>query len=145
MSVTFPEISSESQKQIIETGFEFMQALITAYGDSRATEIWDSFTVAIDPDIRHEMLIAMLKGRGNLGKTISLDEINTASSAGAGYNSGLIETIKALRWVSGMGLKEAKDTAEAVRDHGPVRVELKSSISRAEAMRCLRDAGCKAS
>ena len=145
MSVTFPEISGSQQKEIIETGFEFMRALISAYGDERATEIWDSFTDAIDPDIRREMLLAMLKTGGNLGKTISLDKINPGTAGN--ITSGLVASIKALRTVvaGGMGLKEAKDLVEFVRDSGPQRIAISDTVSRIDAMRTFRDAGCKVS
>ena len=144
MGIEFPDISSDEQHRIIETGFEFLQALIAAYGDGRATEIWETFTVAVDPNIHREMLIAMLKGNGNIGKTFSLNGINLMTTGSNGHSSGLIDTIKAIRAVTGMGLREAKDLAEDVRDNGPRRARMIESITRTEAMRIFRDAGCDA-
>lgn len=144
MNESFPEISQLARRQIMETGFEFLQSLVQAYGDDRANDVWEAVTDAIDPNIRHEMLIEMLKSV-NVGRSIIVEKVNESAMTHS-PNSGLIESIKALRIVTGFGLKEAKDFVCDVRDNNrPLSATISPAISRYEALRIMRAAGCTAS
>jgi len=96
-------IPKEHEQNILRSGMHFMRAITEAYGSEEGMKLWDTIASTLDPDIKGKIFIALLTGEYNDRLIINLDM--------AKYNIHVnrVEGIKAIRTVSGLGLKEAKD------------------------------------
>lgn len=95
----------EGHKQdIIQSGINFMRSITEAYGTEEGMKLWDNITSTLDPDVKGEIFFALLTG-----------EYNTVISIGSyALGSNKISMIKAIRSVSGLGLKEAKELCDSL-------------------------------
>lgn len=80
-----------------------MRAITEAYGSEEGMKLWDTIANTLDPDIKGKIFIALLTGEYNDQLIIRLD-INIYRGI-----VNRVEGIKAIRTVSGLGLKEAKE------------------------------------
>ena len=96
-------IPKEHESVIIQTGINFMRSITEAYGAEEGMKLWDTISSTLDPDIKGNIFIALLTGEYNDQLSIKLDMVR--------YNQCVnrVEGIKAIRTVTGLGLKEAKD------------------------------------
>jgi ribosomal protein L7/L12 len=90
-------------KELIFSAVNFMQAANQELGDIAEEKIEAMFD-AFDPSLRRQILMHMIKGE--IAGPIRVKFNRTHSQ------SNKIQAIKAVRFVSGMGLKEAKDFVE---------------------------------
>lgn len=87
------------QEELVNAGVQFLQAATRCLGAEAAQEVWQGITQHL-PELRGEVWNAMLMGfKGG--------QIVIRPSAHDSCNK--VKMIKALRQVSGWGLKEAKD------------------------------------
>lgn len=100
-------IPEDQKNRIVASGLEFMKAITGAYGTDKGMELYDRIVEVLDPSIKGAIFFAMLTG-----------EYDNKLSLRVGPNlNDKIMAIKALRICTGMGLKEAKETVEKLRDH----------------------------
>lgn len=105
-------IPAEFKQDIIQSGINFMRSITEAYGADEGLKLWDAIANTIDPDIKGQMLFAMLTGEYN-----GLININSHQSG-----ANRVSMIKAIRVVSGLGLKEAKDLSDLVSSGKTIKV-----------------------
>lgn len=96
-------IPKEHETGILQSGIHFMRAITEAYGSEEGMKLWDTIANTLDPDIKGKIFIALLTGEYNDQLIIRLD-INIYRGI-----VNRVEGIKAIRTVSGLGLKEAKE------------------------------------
>lgn len=96
-------IPKQFENEIMQFGIHFMRAITEAYGSEEGMRLWDTIASTLDPDIKGKIFIAMLTGEYNDRLTIHLDMVECS------VHVPRVEGIKAIRTVTGMGLKEAKD------------------------------------
>lgn len=96
-------IPKEHEPAILQSGMHFMRAITEAYGSEEGMRLWDTIASTLDPDIKGKIFIAMLTGEYNDQLTIQLDMVKYRTLVPR------VEGIKAIRTVTGLGLKEAKD------------------------------------
>lgn len=96
-------IPKEHEPAILQSGMHFMRAITEAYGSEEGMRLWDTIASTLDPDIKGKIFIAMLTGAYNDQLTIQLDMVKYRTLVPR------VEGIKAIRTVTGLGLKEAKD------------------------------------
>jgi hypothetical protein len=96
----FEGLTSDQSNALISSGIAFMQAITRAYGTEAGLAIWEKITSEIS-DIRGPIFYAMLVG----DKEIVQFRFPTNSV----YR---IQTIKLIRTVTGVGLREAKDIVD---------------------------------
>lgn len=96
-------LSAENKSYIIQTGIDFMRAITEVYGTDEGMRLWDTIASTLDPSIKGDIFFALLTGE--YSSTVSI----------TGYTgNNKVELIKAIRSISGLGLKEAKDLSDEV-------------------------------
>jgi hypothetical protein len=96
-------IPENHEANILQSGIHFMRHITQAYGAEEGMKLWDAIASTLDPDIKGKIFIAMLLGEYNDTLTIRLDMVKYR------VHVQRVEGIKAIRTVTGLGLKEAKD------------------------------------
>lgn len=105
-------IPEDHKTAIITDGIQFMRSITEAYGAEEGMKLWESITDALDPDVKGQIFFAMITGEFRNKLHISIK----TPLAGQPYNA--VAAIKAIRTVTGSGLKEAKDLWDQMRDTG---------------------------
>lgn len=95
-------IPAEYKESIIQSGINFMRNITEAYGADEGMKLWDSISSTLDPDVKGQIFFAMLTGEYNGVITISSHK----------FGANRVSMIKAIRVVTGLGLKEAKDLSD---------------------------------
>lgn len=117
------------KERIINDGIHFMRSITECYGAEEGMKLWDQIASVLDPSVKGEIFFAMLAG--NFGRTIKISGIVT----------NRVSAIKAIRTVTGLGLKEAKDRSDEMQSGRTVTIELMDGIDRSTAIRTLRETG----
>lgn len=123
-------IPAEFKQDIIQSGINFMRSITEAYGTDEGMKLWDGIASVLDPDVKGQIFFAMLTGEFN--------GIITISSFQPGSNR--IALIKAIRAVSGLGLKEAKDLSDDLSSGKSIKINCNPK-QRAAALSELRSVG----
>ena len=127
-------IPEDFKEDIIQNGINFMRSITEAYGSDEGLRLWGAIADTLDPDIKGQILFAMLTGRYHGQIRITRSDF----SAGA---SNIVEKIKAVRAASGMGLKDAKDAIDNLRDSNkPIQFDIPAD-QRVSTITRLRDVG----
>lgn len=102
-------LPEEHKTAIISNGLHFMRSITEAYGSEQGMELWEQITSVLDPDVKGQIFFAMITGTYN-------DKVHI-KALGQGAMSNAVACIKEIRTWSGLGLKDAKDTYDRVRQH----------------------------
>lgn len=126
-------MSDENRRQLISDGIAFMRSISDQYGTETGLQLWDRICEVLDPNVKGEIFIAMLTGdtRSKLIISCSPDQ----------YTTYRIPHIKAIREVTGLGLKEAKDLSDLMVNGKPLSITVKEGLSRQYARDVLKNAG----
>lgn len=106
-------IPVEHKAEIIQSGMNFMRAITEVYGTDEGMKLWDTIANTLDPDIKGQIFFAMLTGEYN--------NVITIHSHQNGANR--VAMIKAIRTVTGLGLKEAKDLSDTLTNGKSIKLE----------------------
>lgn len=101
-------IPQDHREDIIKSGMMFMRAIADAYGAEQGMQLWDTIATTLDPDVKGEIFLAMI--RGHAPGRIRITAIDMLM---LGHK---VAQVKAVRAASGWGLKEAKDAVEGLTD-----------------------------
>lgn len=124
-------IPEEFKAEIIQNGTMFMRSITKAYGAEEGMQLWETIANTLDPAIKGEIFFAMLTGNSYD------DRITISKSTGIDR----VAQIKAIRTVSGLGLKDAKDLHDKLWIGGyPITVECNPK-NRITSIRVLQNAG----
>lgn len=123
-------IPAAYKEDIIQSGINFMRSITEAYGTDEGLRLWDTIASTLDPDVKGEIFFAMLTGDYN-------GIINVASFQ---QGSDRIWRIKAIRSVTGLGLKEGKDLSDMLDSGKAIKLNVDPK-KRNEALKELRSAG----
>lgn len=96
-------------RTLVNDGLNFLESMNRVYGAERAHELWLGMKDAMGREVQMEIFNAMLKG--DTGNTIRFRVIPSNT-----YHA--VNTIKAIREYTGLGLKEAKDIWDTAKDTG---------------------------
>lgn len=117
-------IPEANRGDVIQSGINFIRAITEAYGTDEGMKLWETISDTLDPEVKGQIFLAMLKGEYQGRVRISRGDFSVNSI----NHSDKITKIKALRLVSGFGLKEAKDGVEALEWHNtPIEFEIDAS------------------
>ena len=125
-------IPEEHKGQILNSGIDFIRDITEAYGADKGMELWEQIASVLDPDVKGEIFFAMLTGH----------QAGKIAIRGYAPGSDFIRVIKAIRTVGGMDLKDAKDTANQLRDGQTVWIDVKTVGSMSTNRQILHAAGC---
>ena len=123
-------IPTEYKQDVIQSGINFMRSITEAFGTDEGMKLWDTIADTLDPDIKGQIFFALLTGEYNGIVTLT----------GAMASANKVALIKAVRSVSGLGLKEAKDVCDRLWEGKPQKLNVEPK-NRNFALRELRDAG----
>lgn len=123
-------IPENHKTSIVQSGINFMRSITDAYGPDEGMKLWDTICSTIDPSIKGEIFFALLTGEYN-------DRITVKSYD---KNSNFIERIKAIRFATGCGLKEAKDLGDLLNTGAAITLTVNPK-HRESYLRELRNAG----
>ena len=126
-------IPEDHKDDVIATGLQFMRAITEAFGTETGLELWDTIAQTLDPDVKGQMFFAMLTGQ--MPGRIRVSGIRQD------HMGRKVEQIKAIRAVSGWGLKESKDAIDLLYDRGQAFVLETTSLDRTNHLQNLRMAG----
>ena len=125
-------IPVEHKEDIVNNGINFMRSITAAYGADEGMKLWNAIATTLDPDVKGQILFAMLLGDG--------DTVITVRGVDPNKGPDRLIRIRAIRTVTGIGLSEAKDLSDRLDSGYPIKLTI-SSIQRVEALYQLRIAG----
>lgn len=110
------EITDEARQKIVRASIAFLTDVSNAVDDSDlALSLFEKLSEVIDPNLKGEVLLAMLTGYRS----------NRAYISTTGFNlSNKVACIKAIRVATACGLKEAKDFVDSMYQHKEYQLEL---------------------
>jgi hypothetical protein len=123
-------IPAEHKEDIIQSGINFMRSITEAYGTDEGMKLWDAIATTLDPDVKGQIFFAMLTGDYNGVVSISSFQVG----------SDRVWRIKAIRTVTGLGLKEAKDLSDMLDSGKTIKLNINPK-QRNEILSELRNAG----
>lgn len=113
------ELTPEQEASIIPAAVYFLRALTTSLGSEAGLHVWDQINATIGNDIKGKVFFAMLTGK--IGAEIILRGHRHSQTS-----ANKIEIIKAIRAVSGQGLYDAKQVADALLAGQEQRIQSES-------------------
>jgi len=143
-------IPHEHKEEVIQSGISFLRSITLAFGSETGMELWDTISTTLDPDVKGAIFFAMLTGESGSRITVRDYERN---------NTNKVSIIKAIREVTGLGLKEAKDMSDILMVGGyngstsysgsasyslgkSITLEIGRDKNRNACVAILRNAGC---
>lgn len=123
-------IPAEHKVDIIQNGINFMRCITEAYGTDDGMKLWDAIADTLDPDVKGQIFFAMLTGDYNDVVKISSFQLSSNS----------VWRVKAIRAVTGLGLKEAKDLSDILDSGKTIQLKIDPK-KRGESLNELRNAG----
>lgn len=132
------DVTSDSYRKeiLIREAIAFMQSVINYYGAEEGEKAWDSIITSLGPSIKRNILMKLLTGSVE-GKVVIRGYFGEPRK---------VPAIKAVRSVTGLGLKEAKDIIDRAYGYQntggiPTEITIKAE-NRINAVRELEAAGC---
>ena len=139
-------IPAGHKERIVTSGINFMRDITEAYGAEDGMKLWGQIASVLDPDVKGQIFFALLTGES--GSRVTIRDYERT-------NTNKVSIIKAIRTVTGLGLKEAKDHADILMTGGgyngsvhagyiygkPITIDI-GKQNRNDCIRTLRDAGC---
>jgi hypothetical protein len=107
-------MGSNYSTTLVSTAIEFLRVAGHELGAEFGQEKVNAMLDAFDPELKAQVFMHLLMGEYSYALQIQ-------AKSGVNYTSK-IEAIKAIRGVTGFGLREAKDIADAA-DHGPTAIK----------------------
>ena len=99
------EFEYKPSMAVVRSARAFIRTLCETYGSEQGMQVWDHIRKGLGDQIASDIFLGMLTGQTDL-RVITIGQ-------------EFISAIKEVRWLTGIGLKEAKDFCDAVRDKGP--------------------------
>jgi len=120
-------------QRVVSSARAFIRSLMEVYGHTEGLRVWETIRSNLGDEAAGDIFVGMLIGRPDI----------TVHSIGPNY----IDAIKTVRSFTSMGLKEAKDFCEAVRDGEPqtIRFGDQSEGSIDEFTKLMTRLGCRVS
>lgn len=126
------EFEYKPSMAVVRSARSFIRTLCETYGSDKGMVVWDHIRKGLGDQMASDIFLGMLTGQQDL-RVISLGQ-------------EFIGAIKEVRWLTGLGLKEAKDFCDAVRDKGPqvINVEHLADDAKVEQfVNNMRKLGCR--
>ena len=121
-------IPLEHKADVIQCGLAFMRSITEAYGAEEGMKLWDAIASTLDPNVKAQIFFAMITGQYT--NTIVIP---------AQLQSNRVSVIKAIRSVTGLGLKDAKDLSDELTTK-TIKLTVQPE-HRLQAIRILKDSG----
>jgi ribosomal protein L7/L12 len=100
---------------LVFNSLNFVQSITRNYGAEQGMAMWDTIANTVDRRLKLEVFKAMMNGSQAEGRVRII---------GAYPSSDKIQLIRTLRQFTGMGLKEAKDSIEDLRNGKVMEIQV---------------------
>jgi hypothetical protein len=107
------DIQYKPNAEVVRSARAFIRALCSTYGHTQGMQVWDRVRDTLGDQAASDIFLGMLTGDFNNIRVVDI-------------GPKFIEAIKAVRTLTGCGLKEAKDFVEHVRDRGPNEINIEN-------------------
>lgn len=126
----------EDEMLLIQSGITFLKTITRYYGAEKGMQVWDDVNRSLGNELKGKVFFSLMTGE--YADTIRIIGWTQLPS---GLNK--ITFIKELRAATGLGLKECKDLAEEVTDHGrSITIRIADPMNRAKTVGILKSIGC---
>jgi len=109
----FADLDNDTQDRLVNSSLNLMRDLTEAYGSDRGLALWEVIGSEIGNDIKGKIFFGLISGEYSTSG-VMYTKANTDTP---------VQAIRAIRTATGLGLKDAKDIYDYVRDTGPKRIE----------------------
>ena len=130
--MNYADLADKQKNELLRKSHDLMISITEIWGAERGMELWESIADSLGPEIKGDLFFAMITGKG-IGP-VHLISINSARC---------VDIIRLIRAQTGLGLKEAKDIYDHVRDKGPADIEVVDGPAKLQFKQELRDLGCE--
>ena len=127
----YADLADKQKNELIRRSHDLMISITEIWGAERGMELWEGIANSLGPEIKGDLFFAMLTGK-SIGP-VRLIAINPGR---------IIDIVKLIRARTGLGLKEAKDIYDHVRNKGPADIEV-GDETKLQFRQELRDLGCE--
>jgi hypothetical protein len=126
------DITDAERQELVITSLPLMRSVTDIYGPEAGMELWSAIADTINDGLKGEIFMGMIGGK--YGRTsVMVVKMDTAQ---------YVNAIKAVRNATGLGLKDAKDFCDRVRNGVPEKLECLNSQAVDTLRRDLTQLGC---
>lgn len=120
------ELSEDSQGEFYNTSYRFLKSTTKHFGSESETLIFEALQKVLGQEWANQLIMKKLSGDIHLVPEYLSIQVNSFiwDEAQTASMSPKINTIKAFRKITGMGLKESKDSIELAVDTGSIKVKI---------------------
>ena len=116
-------LSESDRHNLVGAGISFMQTVADIYGAEKGMELWSTIADTVDPDLKADVFMAMLKGDHRQDKIA----VKQAFQGPIPDKVGLVKCLRALDRRR-LDLKEAVDIANQLESGKPVILEVEPTL-----------------
>ena len=130
--IEYADLDQRTKDELLTNSANLMRTITETWGPEKGMELWEKIADTLGQDLKGALFFSMITG-STMGD-VCLSKINPGV---------MIEIIKTIRTYSGLGLKEAKDIYDFVRNGGTMNIAV-TPKERAVFLKKLLDHGCEA-
>lgn len=133
--IEYADLTSDQQSRLLYHSANLLREITTIWGAEQGMLLWEKVAEGLGQDLKGALFFSMITG-DYLGD-ITVKQLNAQADA--------IQIIKVIRAATKIGLKEAKDLYDTVRNGKAITIETSPDIDnsdRLDIIRKLEDAGC---
>ena len=116
-------LSEKDRHDLVGAGISFMQTVADIYGAEKGMELWSTIADTVDPDLKSDVFMAMLKGNYRQDKIA----VKQAFHGPVPDKVGLVKCLRALDRRR-LDLKEAVDIANQLESGKQVILEVEPTL-----------------
>lgn len=129
-------IPEEFKQDVVKNGLAFVRAITNCYGAETGMALWSQIAEVLDPNVKGEMLFAMIIG----GESDTVVDAVTVDHIAPSKLNNTLRMVRAIRTVTGCSLQEARNQVDLLRMNVPVTLTVLPGTA-AESKKTLQLAG----
>lgn len=133
--IEYADLTSDQQSRLLYHSANLLREITTIWGAEQGMLLWEKVAEGLGQDLKGALFFSMITG-DYLGD-ITVKRLNAQADA--------IQIIKVIRAATKIGLKEAKDMYDTVKNGIPITITISPEVDNSERMEILRlleSAGC---
>ena len=133
--IEYADLTSDQQSRLLYHSANLLREITTIWGAEQGMLLWEKVAEGLGQDLKGALFFSMITG-DYLGD-ITVKRLNAQADA--------IQIIKVIRAATKIGLKEAKDMYDTVKNGKPITITISPEVDNSERMEILRlleSAGC---
>ena len=134
-NLEYADLTADQQSRLLYHSANLLREITTIWGAEQGMLLWEKVAEGLGQDLKGALFFSMITG--NYFGDIVIKKLNTQVDA--------IQIIKTIRTATKLGLKEAKDLYDTVKNGKSITLTMSPEVDnseRAEIIRQLESAGC---